>query len=61
MEPPSAGESRGRSGVLLGLFIFTEEEARISKTTPVHSLAHANRHEHPSIFKKKKKEAFISH
>lgn len=51
MEPPSAGESHVRSGVPLGPFIFTEVKTRISKRTPVNTLAHAHRHEHPSIFK----------
>lgn len=51
MEPPSAGKSHVRSGVPLGPFIFTEEKTRIRKRTPVHTLAHANRHEHPNIFK----------
>lgn len=51
MEPPSAGECHVRSGVPLGPFIFTEEKTRISRRTPVHTLAHANLREHPSIFK----------
>lgn len=51
MEPPSAGESRVRSGVPLGLFISTEEKSRISKRTPIHTLVRANRYQHPGIFK----------
>lgn len=51
MEPPSAEESHVRSGMPLGPFIFTEVKTRISKRTPVNTLAHANRHEHPGIFK----------